>query len=291
MKIIRAFLDEGKSPLCFGFSRFLKTYGEKREARPHPLSVYASDVAVEAKRLASIGVAVSEINWITDLDRIPTPYVIEPIRGIDPRKRESLAKAGLDVVAAACPFLTAFDKKAVTLLEEGYLVVFAGVSTPTFIPTLTDIFEKYPGRSFFVPTPDSVDGLPFRRGDRVAVISRTTQWHTTFQAIVLRLMGRVSDLRVVSTMCVDTSSRIPYAGEIANQCDVMVVLGENSTATEIERVCGANGCRVHRVVGPDGIRPEWFSGAEVVGVIGGNAETADMITEVCARITNVTGGA
>lgn len=284
MKIIRAFLDEQKSPLCFGFSRFLKVYGEGRQARPLPLTVYTSDVAVETKRLASIGVAVSEIGWITDLDRVPTPYVIEPIRGIDPKRRESLKGAGVDVAAAACPFLTAFDKKAVALLDENYIVVFAGVSTPTFIPTLLDIFPKHPGRVLFAPTPESVDALAVKRTDRVAVISRTTQWHTTFQPIVQRLMERVNDLRVVSTMCVDTGSRIPYAAEIASRCDVLVVLGDNSTAKEIENVCGKNGCRVHRVLGPDGVEPGWFAGADVVGVIGGNAETAEMITEICARI-------
>jgi 4-hydroxy-3-methylbut-2-enyl diphosphate reductase len=73
---------------------------------------------------------------------------------------------------------------------------------------------------------------------------------------------------------------------MARQSDVVVVVGGRSSnnTRELVKTCARACARVHQVQTDADIRPEWFDGAEVVGLTAGTSTPDEVIDRVEARI-------
>jgi 4-hydroxy-3-methylbut-2-enyl diphosphate reductase len=132
------------------------------------------------------------------------------------------------------------------------------------------------------------ESLPGDLPSRVAVISQTTQSPERFAAFVSRLMqerlSEISELRLINTLCDVTSSQQHAARELANEVDVMIVIGGKASANtrHLLEVCQEEGVAAHHIEGEADLEPQWFSGIEKVGVTAG-ASTPDSAVETVVR--------
>src|SRR3970040_1349802 len=119
------------------------------------------------------------------------------------------------------------------------------------------------------------DPLPAELPSRLAVISQTTQSPERFAEFVSRLMrehiGRIGELRVINTLCDVTSSQQAAARELAQEVDLVLVVGGRSSANtrHLLDVCKEEGSVAYHVEGPDDLMAEWLKGCERVGVTAG----------------------
>ena len=93
-------------------------------------------------------------------------------------------------------------------------------------------------------------------------------------------------MRFIDTVCKPTKQRQSAAVEMAQQSDVVVVVGGRSSnnTRELVRTCARYCPRVHHVQTEADVRPEWFDGAEVVGLTAGTSTPDDVIDRVEARV-------
>jgi 4-hydroxy-3-methylbut-2-enyl diphosphate reductase len=82
---------------------------------------------------------------------------------------------------------------------------------------------------------------------------------------------------------------------MARQADVVIIVGGRSSnnTRELVNTCRRSCARVHHVQTDADVRPEWFDGADVVGLTAGTSTPDEVIDRVEARIrlcTDATAG-
>ena len=100
-------------------------------------------------------------------------------------------------------------------------------------------------------------------------------------------------MRFVDTVCKPTKDRQTAAIDLAQQADVVIVVGGRSSnnTRELVRTCARHCGHVHHVETEADVRPEWFDKAKVVGVTAGTSTPDDVIDRVEARIRKIEASA
>ena len=211
--------------------------------------------------------------------------------GVGPHVLEELRSRDLDVIDTTCPIVTRSQRWAKKLAENGFTVIIFGDANHREVK---GVISWAKGKGVALTEAD-LESLPEDFPSRLAVISQTTQNPERFAAFVGHLLGKrighISELRVVNTLCHVTSSQQAAAEELAEQVDVMVVVGGRHSANtkHLVEVCEAEGTTTYLIETADEIRPQWFQGCQRVGITAG-ASTPDFAVDVVVeRIGQLVG--
>ena len=91
-----------------------------------------------------------------------------------------------------------------------------------------------------------------------------------------------SEVRFYDTVCQPTKQRQSSALELAKQSDVIVVVGgaHSNNTHELVRTCSRYCGRVMHVQTAEDLKPEWFLGAQTVGITAGTSTPDAVIQDV-----------
>ena len=262
---------------CYGVKRAI-TLAE-RAAKQHD-KVYTLGPLIhnpqEVNRLSSIGVKTAES---VDIDKDAT--VIVRSHGIPPEKERFLRNAFLNVIDATCPYVKAVHEAVVSLAKEGYFVVVVGEKDHPEVQGTIGYLEEAEGRYKVV---DHIEDLEDIKEEKVGVVAQTTQNEVFFENVVLRLLKKVKELKVINTICNATEERQADIYELAPKVDVMIIIGgKNSGNTKrLFEISKSLNERSYHIETKDEIDPSWLEGANVVGLSAG-ASTPDWIIEDVKR--------
>lgn len=267
--------------ICYGVERALKMAAEAattadRVATLGPL--IHNPQAVAALQERGVGVASS-------LDEIELGTVVIRSHGVDPAVIEQAEQKGLAVVDATCPFVRAAHTCAAELAASGYAVVIVGESDH---PEVEGILAHAGGEAVIV---ERAADLPARLPRRIGVVVQTTQQLDTLRDVVDDLLPRTAELRVCNTICSATAKRQAAAAELAEEVDVIVVVGGHNSGntTRLTEICRARNPRTHHVETAAELDPAWFEGASVVGVSAGASTPDEQIQGVISAIESIPG--
>ncbi|MHB1135480.1 MAG: 4-hydroxy-3-methylbut-2-enyl diphosphate reductase [Coriobacteriia bacterium] len=267
--------------VCYGVERALKLATEaantaERVSTLGPL--IHNPQAVAALQEQGVGVASS-------LDDIKGGTVVIRSHGVDPAVIVEAQARGLDVVDATCPFVRAAHTCAAELAAAGYAVVIVGESDH---PEVEGILAHAGGEAVIV---ERASDLPAKLPRRIGVVVQTTQQLSTLREVVDQLLPRTAELRVCNTICSATAKRQTSAAELADEVDVIVVVGGHNSGntTRLSEICRARNPRTHHVETAKELDSAWFSGAGVVGVTAGASTPDEQIQGVITAIESLPG--
>jgi len=134
---------------------------------------------------------------------------------------------------------------------------------------------------------------------RFGVIAQTTQPIERVRRLVQLMRERFpkSEVRFVDTVCQPTKQRQSAAVELAQKCDVVIVIGgaHSNNTQELVKTCSQFCPRVHHVQTMNDLRSEWFCTNDTVGITAGTStpdaaiEAIEQTLRQLASISNVTG--
>jgi 4-hydroxy-3-methylbut-2-enyl diphosphate reductase len=191
------------------------------------------------------------------------------------------------VVDTTCPIVTRSQQWAKRLAEEGFAVLIFGDPNHKEVRGVLGWAE---GKAFAVPSIEALDALPGELPSRIGVLSQTTETEGHFaefvRALLERRMDRISELRVINTLCNATTSQQAAAQELAHQVDLMFVIGgrESANTRHLAEVAREEGVETHQVESAGEIRPEWLNGHRRVGVTAGASTPDDAVDAIVARL-------
>ena len=185
---------------------------------------------------------------------------------------------GLSVMEATCPLVRLAHRAVAKLARDGYHPVIVGKRDHVEVRGLTEDLED------FDVVLSEADVLELSERARFGVAAQTTQPIEKVRALVELIRRRfpASEVRFIDTVCRPTKQRQHSAIELAQQADVVVVIGgaHSNNTQELVRTCSRYCGRVHHVQTANDLREEWFDGAQTVGVTAGTSTPDASIREI-----------
>ena len=198
--------------------------------------------------------------------------------GVGPQVLEEVQATGAEVIDGTCPIVTRSQRWARRMAEQGFSVlVFGDPDHREVRGVIAWAGDKA------IPVRDG-DPLPDPFPNRVALISQTTQTPERFAQFVAQVMTEhvndITEMRLINTLCHVTSNQQAAARELAQECDMMLVVGGRASANtrHLLEVVQAEGVRAYHIETADEIEPEWLRDVERLGVTAG-ASTPDSAVE------------
>jgi 4-hydroxy-3-methylbut-2-enyl diphosphate reductase len=198
--------------------------------------------------------------------------------GVGPQVLEEVQATGAEVIDGTCPIVTRSQRWARRMAEQGFSVlVFGDPDHREVRGVIAWAGDKA------IPVRDG-DPLPDPFPNRVALISQTTQTPERFAKFVAQVMTEhvndITEMRLINTLCHVTSNQQVAARELAQECDMMLVVGGRASANtrHLLEVVQQEGVRAYHIETADEIEPEWLRDVERLGVTAG-ASTPDSAVE------------
>ena len=187
---------------------------------------------------------------------------------------------GLEIIDATCPMVTKIHVQAEKLKADGYKIVVIG--DPTH-PEVKGTLNHVPG-AWCIQKVEDVARLP--RSSKVGVVVQSTWSGQGFTEIVRELANKYYEVRAVNTICTDTHNRQDEALRLAQNVEVMVVVGGKTSANtkHLAELSESHGARAYHIEGAAELQPEWFEGVKVAGLMSGALTPGWLVDEVEARM-------
>ena len=266
--------------MCFGVRDAIALALQHSAAQP--LTILGELVHNEAV-LASLqekGIRIQH-----DPATVTTPAVMITAHGASERMMNRVRERGLNVTEATCP-LVRFAHRAVSrLVAEGYHPVIVGKRDHVEVRGLTEDLKEFD----VVLAETDVDGLQER--PRFGIAAQTTQPVERVRRLVFLIRQRFprSEVRFIDTVCQPTKQRQTAAIDLAQQSDVVIVVGgaHSNNTHELVATCSRNCGRVYHVQTAADLRAEWFTGTETVGITAGTSTPDAAIEDVELRLGQI----
>jgi 4-hydroxy-3-methylbut-2-enyl diphosphate reductase len=277
MKIILA----DSAGFCFGVTRATRMAFEAAEQYHQICSLGPIIHSPQlVGKLAEKGVEVIE-----RVEDIPDGAVIIRSHGVTAGEMDAIAGKGLKIVDATCPFVKKAQEHAARLAQDGYTVILVGEEDHPEVQGI--ISYAGAGEVHVVSGGEEAGGLP-RKG-RMGVVAQTTQSLNNLQEVVRVCLSKCRELRVFNTICDATSVRQEEARAIAEQSDLMLVIGgfNSANTTRLAHICAGIQPRTYHVETAEQVVSEWFNGISTVGITAGASTPRWIIEEVVARVAEI----
>src|SRR5215469_16058509 len=251
MKIIRA----EHLGMCFGVKDAIALALEA--ARQEPLTVLGDLVHNETvlATLQAKGITIEQ-----RAEEVNTQTVMVTAHGASERALAQTRALGLNVLEATCPLVRVAHRAVLKLSRDGFHPVIVGKRDHVEVRGLTGDLEA------FDVVLSEADILQIKEHPRFGVAAQTTQPIEKVRLLVNLLRRRFpnSEVRFIDTVCQPTKQRQNAAIELAQQSDVVVVIGgaQSNNTHELVRTCSQHCNRVHHVQTAADLQPSWVTGAQ-----------------------------
>jgi len=269
MKIIRA----EHLGMCFGVRDAIALAIE--QSQDGPLTVLGDLVHNETvlTELREQGISIE-----SNLADVKTNNLMVTAHGVSARRLEDVRRSGFNVTEATCPLVHVAHRAVTKLIGEGFHPVIIGKRDHVEVRGMTEDLERFD----VVLSEADVAQLDAR--ERFGVVAQTTQPIEKVHVLVMSIRKRFpeSEVRFVDTVCQPTKQRQTAAIELAQKSDVVIVIGgANSNNTrELVETCSRFCSHVHHVQTEHDLKPDWFDGAETVGITAGTSTPDEVIDAI-----------
>jgi len=225
--------------------------------------------------------------FVEELDEVPDDaHVVFSAHGVPKTIPAEATRRGLEWLDATCPLVSKVHRQAERQIEAGRHIIFIGhAGHPEVIGTLGQVPE---GQITLVETVEDIESLPFDTESQLAFLTQTTLSVDDTAEIVRTLRQRFPQVvgPRAEDICYATSNRQKAVKKIADQCDLMLVVGAPNSSNSLRLVevaerCGTKSRMVQR--GSD-VDPAWLDGVQVLGLTAGASAPETLVREVVARL-------
>jgi 4-hydroxy-3-methylbut-2-enyl diphosphate reductase len=217
--------------------------------------------------------------FVDELDEVPADAtVIFSAHGVSKAVQDEARRRGLRVFDATCPLVTKVHMEVARYAREARDVILIGHAGHPEVEGTMGRFDPTPGgRIQLVENVEDVDRLEVRDPARVGVVTQTTlsvdDTAEVLEALQRRFPALVMPRR--EDICYATQNRQDAVKSLVQSCDVVVVVGSQSSSNSnrLREIAGKAGKRGVLVDGPDDLRPEWFEGGQAAEETSGRVES------------------
>ncbi len=257
---------------CFGVKRAVEAAEKNKDNRIVTLGplIHNKDVV---QSLENKGVCCVESLG----DVKPGETVVIRSHGATPEVYSELKSKDIGYIDATCPFVKRIHERVIKAREEGKAVVIVGEAGH---PEVDGILGWAGERAYVVYKEEDLAALP-DISDCV-VVAQTTITHDKWQRILSALEKKVRSITPFMSICSATQQRQDEAKQIAQQADVMIVVGgrQSSNTRKLFELCQTYCKNVYHIEHKSELSLEKMRFGDIIGIVAGASTPDTMIREV-----------
>jgi 4-hydroxy-3-methylbut-2-enyl diphosphate reductase len=224
--------------------------------------------------------------FVEALTEVPTgSHVIFSAHGVAPEVFGEAGRLRLHAIDATCPLVTKVHVEARRFAARGFTILLIGHADHVEVE---GVVGEAPDRTLVVATPEQAEAVVVPDPERVGVLTQTTLSVDEAMRVMAVLKRRFPRLHTPrkEDICYATTNRQMAVKSLRGRVDLWLVIGDpmSSNSNRLRELGADSGVPAHLVLGPDGLRPEWFASAATVGITSGASTPESSVAAVVARL-------
>lgn len=271
---------------CAGVDRAIEIV--ERALALHGAPIYVRHEVVHNKFVVE-GLKAKGAIFIEDLSDVPPGSIlIFSAHGVPQAVRREAEARNLTVFDATCPLVTKVHIEVSRMRQQGKEIVMIGHKGH---PEVEGTMGQSSGGMYLVETPQDVAQLQVRDEQNLAYVTQTTLSVDDASTIIAALKTRFPFITgpKKDDICYATQNRQDAVKVLAQQCDVVIVVGSpnSSNSNRLREVAQNLGVPAYLVDSAAELKPEWLQGKLHAGVSAGASAPEVLVSEVVARLTDL----
>jgi 4-hydroxy-3-methylbut-2-enyl diphosphate reductase len=205
--------------------------------------------------------------------------------GVSPAVREAAQARDLRIIDATCPLVTKVHLETLRMVDQGCEIVLVGHAGHVEVE---GTMGHAPEQMHLVQSIEDVEKLEVRDPEKLTCVTQTTLSVDDTRDILEALERRFPAIALPrkDDICYATQNRQSAVKELAQRCDVILVVGapESSNSNRLAELAAKAGIRSHLVQNASDIDPGWIEGARCVGVTAGASAPEILVMQVVDRL-------
>lgn len=230
---------------------------------------------------------VSVVKGIEDIDKIKTKKVMITAHGAAEKTQQKLHDAGFTVYDASCPLVMRVHKTIKGMVEKNFFPVVIGQKDHVEVRGIVGDLDDY----LVINGEADLEKIRKRGKRKLGIVSQTTQQVEKVESLVKKIMAMdcVDAVSFVNTICQPTRDRQIAVWELADQVDLMIVIGgfNSSNTKKLMQVCKEKKIEAHHIESSSQLDKSWFKGKEHVGITAGTSTPENVINELHEEILKI----
>ncbi len=270
---------------CYGVKRAVETVKKLKLENPD-------------KNVYILGELIHNTDVINELESLGIKTIYEvPERGEGicvirshgeaPEVFEKIKNAGFEIVDLTCPDVKKVQQRAIELAKEDYFVVIVGKSNHPEVMAIKANADLYSSNVAVATTIQELEPYEekIKAHNKVGVVVQTTQMVSTLNTLVSYLNTISKEVLVHNTICKSTAMRQREAKELANESDLMIVVGSKKSANTTHLAEILKNCtKTIHIENDEELNLESFQNAENIGITAGASTPESIINNVINKI-------
>lgn len=285
---MRVVIDDN-SGFCFGVVRAI---GEAESALQSRGEVYClGDIVhnrVEVQRLQNLGLHTISHE---DISSLTGRTMLIRAHGEPPTTYRLAEASGVEIIDATCPVVARLQRRVREAYAQmqsagGYVLLLGKRGHAEVVGLIGQVADDV----VVVESEAELEGLDYSRP--IYFLSQTTQSIDLFNRMAERIAGCMAEgveVTVDDTICRRVAGREANLAEFSESVDVVLfVCGrKSSNGRVLSEVCRKANAKCYNIEEASEIDPQWFEGAQSVGICGATSTPRWLMEEVASFVNNI----
>ena len=219
---------------------------------------------------------------VDDANKVETGTLVISAHGVSHNVIAEAKVWGLDVIDTTCPLVYRIHKAARELSDNGYAVILFGDPDHDEVKGIKAVA---PDNIHVFDSIDDIDDLP-EFNKPIAFISQSTRLVDEFDQASEKFRKRYGTVKVENTICRATRLRQQSIHKLAQQVDLVIVIGSKTSANSnrLAEAAANYGIKAYLIDNADELNTAWLDSIDKLGIISGASTPEYLVNDVLAKI-------
>ena len=273
---------------CAGVDRAIEMV--ERALEIHGAPVYVRHEVVHNQFVVD-NLRIKGAIFIEDLAEVPAGSIlIFSAHGVSQAVRREAAERGFTLFDATCPLVTKVHNEVARLRDKGKEIIMIGHAGH---PEVEGTMGQGTGMHL-VESPADVKLLDVKDSENLAFVTQTTLSIDDTATIIAALRTRFPNIIAPKKddICYATQNRQDAVKQLAQRCDVVIVVGSpsSSNSNRLREVAFNMNIQAYLVDNAGEIKEEWLLGKSNIGITAGASAPEVLVQDVIARLQELGAG-
>lgn len=228
--------------------------------------------------------------FVEELDQVPDDsIVIFSAHGVSKAVQNEAERRGLKVFDATCPLVTKVHIEVTKYAREGKEAILIGHhGHPEVEGTMGQYDTSQGGKIYLVEDEQDVEQLQVANADNLAFVTQTTLSIDDTAKVIDALRKKIPNIQGPrkDDICYATQNRQDAVRELAERCDVVLVVGSpnSSNSNRLRELAERMGKQAYLIDNASELQQQWFNTDSKIGVTAGASAPEILIKQVLQQL-------